>query len=239
MFTLDLVDLKGVLNALTTTNTEFIFMNGRICTLHGFKIAMMTYEDKRIKIKNPPIFNDMINLENLLKSRTIVNADICPEEGKIYISKPYKFSPPIPKIIKADVMDDVNRNLEMIEILKKDPRRFKDKSGNKHVVATFRIDSTVFGDALERIGTCESVQLKTGKTLSIKNMKTGAFAELPIDSRETTLYVSNVGRELLQSSIGSGDDCKIRIVDECFIMIEQKLISLIAGRIPEAKERSK
>lgn len=232
MFKIDLTENKMMLTALLNTNTTMLFMDGRLCSLHKHGMCMVVYENEEIEVEEP-IVSDMSTLDNVLRSKTITSALIKPEEGKIFITHPYRWTPVIPRLRDDEYISKARRQLKNMEKLEKAKKTWKDRKGRSHKIARFDIDNILLDDVIRRLGAPESLELKTGKSLTITNQKSGEKVSLDdIESRKTKILLSKQGRDLLLDSL-LGDESIIVIANKVVMLIENDIRMILAGRIPD------
>jgi len=196
---------------------------------------MTVWKDSSIDVSEVTI-NDMSVLDNVLSSSTITEADISPEEGKIFISQPYRWIPVIPRLRDDKYMRDVEKQLKNLRKLSKADGSWKDSYGRKHKVSRFTIDNAIFKDAIERLGSTENLELRTGKNLYITNMRSGEKIVLDdLQAEKSKIWLSKDGRGLLLNSL-AGDESNIVIANKVLMYVGNILDMVLAGRIPDKAE---
>jgi len=238
LFTVDIAEVKGMFNTLLYTSYNFVWENGRVSSYHKYGMSFSTYSDEDIDIKNSPLVCDMSELENILQSKSITEVDIDPDKARMIVSKPYKFVPTIPIQKDDKSVAGCKRMIKACEALLKKPKRFKDKHGNRCKMSYFTVDNGTFVDAILRLGKTEQLEIIADKVLIAKNVKTLSQAELDTVrvKGKAHILLGRDGRDILVQAL-SGDESHIAIADERFILIENDLLTIIAGRVLEEKTR--
>ena len=133
-------------------------------------------------------------------------------------------------------ISDVEKQLKNLKKLSKAETKWKDRYGNKHKIARFTVDNLVLKDAINRLGSTESLELRTGKKLYITNMRSGEKIILDgLGAAKSRIYLSKDGRSLLLNSL-MGDESNIVIANKVLMYVGNTLDMILAGRIPDKAE---